>query len=139
MRWAMLLGLWAFVFAVQAGVVVVVPGGVEQGMLNQSEVRDIYLGLRKATDAGVLVRPYVSADEEVQQQLGEQLLGISAVAYKAHWARMVFAGNGRPPRNLTFAEMGALVPEEPVPLVCVDARAVPAGWRVVFSGNPEEP
>lgn len=136
-RWLVVLVLlspWA-----RPELVVAVPDGAVQGALSLKEVRDIYLGLRKATDDGVIVRPYVSADEGVQQQLGEQLLGISAVAYKAHWARMVFAGNGRPPRNLTFAEMGALVPEEPVPLVCVDARAVPAGWRVVFSGNPEEP
>lgn len=139
MRRTSLCLLCALAFAVQAGVVVVVPGVVEQGMLSHSEVRDIYLGLRKNTDAGVMVRPYVSADEEVQRLLGEQLLGLSVVAYKAHWARMVFAGSGRPPRKLSPAEMGALAVEEPVPLVCVDAGAVPAGWRVVFSGHAEEP
>ncbi|MBQ1784168.1 MAG: hypothetical protein II007_10995 [Gammaproteobacteria bacterium] len=125
--------LWPLLCAAaSAEVVVIVPEGAELGQLSRVEVRDIYLGLRRDTAGGVTVRPYGSGDEKVQHQFAGRVLVMSPVAYKAHWARMVFAGNGRPPRILAGDEVAVLAGQQPLPLLYVDLQAIPVGWRVVY-------
>jgi len=84
---------------VAAEVVVVISSQTDVESLNESIIENIFLGRRESLPDGTRAVP-VDLPEGSAERIAfyATLLDMSEAQVKAHWARLIFTGRGRPPR-----------------------------------------
>lgn len=86
--------------------------------LTRSQVEDIFLGRTPDFPDGRRARPIDQAEgSAVRNLFNELVLMRTASQVRSHWSRIVFTGNGRPPRTLDSNE-------QVVRMVSDDANAI---------------
>jgi ABC-type phosphate transport system substrate-binding protein len=124
----------------RADVVVVVGAGSPIAALSADDIARIFLGKTETTSDGGRVVP-VDAPEgtAVREAFYRQLTGKTPAQVRAYWARLIFTGSGRPPRQLDTTALAKLLDDNPRAIGYVDRAAVPPGARIVYSPPPPPP
>jgi ABC-type phosphate transport system substrate-binding protein len=138
-RWIVIAeGLLLAVLAmnpVRADVVVIVSAKSSVTRLNVTQVVDIFLGnvsrFPDGTPAAPLDQPETSSNHD---EFYKRFAGKSPAQIKAHWAKMVFTGRGRPPQELANDnEVKKFVASHPTAIGYIDDTLVDASVRVLGS------
>ena len=94
-------------FASAAGseVVIIVSANSPVTALNVAQVSDIFLGKNANFPNGAIAIPVDQADgSEIRQDFYNKVTGKSPQLLKAYWSKLIFTGQGEPPREVTNRE-----------------------------------
>jgi hypothetical protein len=116
----------------EAGIVVVARKDSPLAELSREEVAALFLGKRKLSN-DVAVTPIDSKDSALRERFYLAVADMNGLRVKAYWSRIVFSGQGRPPREAALAETGALLSGEPGTLTYLPADQVTPDMKIVFS------
>jgi len=132
LRWLAVLSLLAgHVAAWGSPLLVVVPDTSAIQTLTRQDLVDIYLDLNAARSAQQVV-PLDRREDGLRERF-YQSLGVSLSAVRAHWAKRVFTGRGRPPPVVSSAELGQTLMQDQHALIYVDGSERPRNTRVVLT------
>ncbi|QPG07092.1 phosphate ABC transporter substrate-binding protein [Salinimonas marina] len=106
--------------------IAVVVNNANPAPLSQDEVSKVFLGKDKSLTP--VLAEGAPADEFV-----EKVLARSPSQYKAYWAKLAFTGGGRPPKTDDAASVLSEVASNPKAIGVVDAAAVNADVKVLFT------
>jgi len=100
---------------VMADLVVVVSVSNEVGKLTSSQLAGIFLGRQRQFPSGGVAIPVDQAEGlPIRNEFYSRYLGRSAAQIRAHWAKLIFTGRGRPPQTVANgAEMAKFVAQHP--------------------------
>ncbi|MCC2615181.1 phosphate ABC transporter substrate-binding protein [Aestuariibacter halophilus] len=117
-----------------AGYVVIVNAG-NGAEVSMSDVKKIYLGKKGAFSNGENAIPItLSEGDAVRGQFNDGVLNKNEGQYVAYWSKMVFTGNGVPPREVaTMQEVKDLVAKNPSTIGFIDESLVDGSVKVVGS------
>ncbi len=89
-------------WTVQAQEIVVVAGPNSRiGSLSGEELERLYLGHASADRVGQRVTFYDLEDSVVREKFYLSAFSLSLIQLRAYWAKLVFTGRGRPPKQLS--------------------------------------
>lgn len=131
---AMLLGAGLALGAQAADEVVpVVSAKSPVTTLSQAQIADIFLGKATRFPDGTLATPLdQNEDSPARERFYARFTGKSPAQVKAHWAKIIFTGRGRPPRQLPGGpEVRRAVAEIPGAIGYIDAGLVDSSVRVI--------
>ena len=100
--------------------------------LSREEVGDLFLGKQKSVQ-NVQLTPVDSSDDELREAFYQSVTDMSALRVKAYWSRIVFSGQGRPPKEVSMEEITADLLKKPDLLVYLPKNKVTAHMKVVYS------
>lgn len=102
--------------------------------LSEDIIADIYLGKAKKFPNGNKVTAItVSEKSDAKTSFNKKVLDKSNSQLKTYWAKLVFTGKGRPPKeHSTDEEVKQLVAANPNMIGVIDASAVDASVKVVY-------
>lgn len=126
------LALLGGVAGAESGIVVVARKDSPLAQLSREEVAALFLGKRKLSN-DVAVLPIDSKDGALRERFYQVVADMSGLRVKAYWSRIVFSGQGRPPREATPQEAGAILLGEPGALTYLATDQVTPDMKVVFS------
>ncbi|MCH4296683.1 phosphate ABC transporter substrate-binding protein [Shewanella sp. 3B26] len=125
------LGLLALAPAAMAEVAVVVHPSNAISMDN-GDISRIYLGKLKTFPGGGPVVPLdLKEGSATRSAFVDKVLGKSESQLKAYWSKLVFSGQGQPPKTVEDAEMLSLVAANPNMIGFVDAANVNDSVKVI--------
>lgn len=133
----MLAGIALFLAANRgtAEVVVVISSEADVKSLDRSTIEKSYLGRSARLPDGTTAVPLDLPEGSAQRiEFYADLLNMSEAQVKAHWARLIFTGRGRPPRILANSE--ALLDwlhRNPGSIGYLDRSLVDERVRIVYS------
>ena len=138
-RSTLLAGLLALAgAAVRADPVVVAAAASPLETLGPDDVARIFLGKTETTPAGHHVVPVDQPEGvPVREQFYRQLTGKTAAQLRAYRARLIFTGQGQPPRQLSLEALARFLAANPSAIGYCDRGAVPAGLRILYAPVPE--
>jgi len=124
--------LLAVSFTLQAELVVIAHPSVSDN-LDRKEISRIYLGKSKKFPNGKSVLPINLPEGNASRNaFNSNVLKKSADQMKSYWAKQVFTGKGRPPREESSAkEVIDLVKDNPSIIGYIDASAVTGDVKVL--------
>lgn len=128
---ALALGLMLMSHTAFAEVAVVVhpSNGVA---LDNGDISRIYLGKLKSFPGGGPVIPLdLKEGSAIRSTFVDKVLGKSESQLKAYWSKLVFSGQGQPPKSVDDAEMLSLVAANPNMIGFVDAANVNDSVKVI--------
>lgn len=88
------------------GVILIASDRAALRTLARDEAASLFLGMSAGRGAIQGVMPVDSEDSELRELFYQILLGRSRNQMRAYWSRMVFTGQGKPPRSLPPEELG---------------------------------
>lgn len=91
-------------FTVQAEIVVVSSRGLNIATLSENEVRQLFSGQLKVIKGITLQALDLPAGNTYRDDFYRQLMGRSPEQMRAYWTRLIFTGQGKPPREVTSAQ-----------------------------------
>lgn len=100
--------------------------------LSRADAADLFLGKRRLYADTVALSPLDVADEMLRERFYQAIAGLSSNRVRGYWAKQVFAGRSRPPRELGMVEAGAAVVREKGAVTYLPVDKVPAGSRVLL-------
>lgn len=115
--------------------VVVVSAKSDVASLSKNDVSDIFLGKRNNFPSGGVAVPVDLAETlPAHENFHEAVTGKSPTQLKAYWAKMVFSGKAKPPKQVpTEDEMAKLVATSPGTLGYVPKDKVDSNLKVVYT------
>jgi hypothetical protein len=116
----------------ESGIAVVARKDSPLAQLSRDEVAALFLGKRKLSH-DVAVLPIDSKDGALRERFYQAVADMSGLRVKAYWSRIVFSGQGRPPREATPQEAGAILFGEPGALTYLPTDQVTPDMKVVFT------
>lgn len=121
--------------AAQAEIVVVAHPGVSLNSLSTAQVSRLFLGQTDQLPNGAKAVPLgVAGDTE--DQFSREILKKSPEQVEKYWARMIFTGKAKPPRQVKSAEVKAAVAGTPGAISYMDRSQVDGSVKVIaISGN----
>jgi ABC-type phosphate transport system substrate-binding protein len=126
---------WLTSAAAVSSVVVVVVVSAKSAITNlsKSQIVDIFLGRSNRFPNGTVAVPIDQAEGSAARDgFYEELAGKSPVQMKAYWAKIIFAGRGRPPKVvLDSAAMKGRVAADPEAIGYMDASLLDVAVRVL--------
>ncbi len=81
----------------------------EAPTLTQQEVANLFLGIGQPFPQ---LTPYDHNDPRLRKQFYRLIAGLSITSVRAHWAKQVFSGRGRPPAILATAQVSRILRNE---------------------------
>lgn len=101
--------------------------------LSRTQLADLFLGRTDQFPDGRRAVPLDQAESSpAREAFNERVLNRSAAQVRAHWAKAVFTGRGRPPRNVADCdEVKAAVAGDSRAIGYIDASQVDASVAVV--------
>lgn len=78
--------------------------------LNRTETANLFLGLERTTPSLI---PYDQTDKTLRKDFYREVAGRSLASVRAHWAKRVFTGRGRPPAMLAADEVDRTIEQNP--------------------------
>lgn len=104
--------------------------------LDRAAAADIFLG-RHAP--GSRLKPFDRDDPALRADFYRALADLSPQSVRAHWAKLVFTGRGRPPAIVGAAQIAPLLEKQPDAVTYVPADSLPAGARILLKLNTGVP
>jgi hypothetical protein len=105
--------------------------------LDRAAAADIFLG-RHAP--GSRLQPFDRDDPALRADFYRALADLSPQSVRAHWAKLVFTGRGRPPAIVGAAQIAPLLEKQPDAITYMPAGDLPTGARILLklqTGVPE--
>jgi len=128
------LALSMAAMAARADVVVVVSAKNPCGQLTASQVSDIFLGNAASFPGGGQAVPLDQGDGAPREEFYGKTVGKSSSQVKAYWAKIIFTGKGRPPKEAgDSAAVRKLVADSPSFIGYIERGAVDASVKVVLA------
>lgn len=104
--------------------------------LSQAEAQQLFSGQLRSINGHSVEALDMPGSDALRHAFYQQLLGRSADQMRAHWARLIFTGKARPPREVSNAgEMRALVTGNSHYVGYLPADQVPANAKVLLTIN----
>lgn len=118
-----------------ADVVAVVSSNSSVTTLSRNQVADIFLGRASRFANGEPAVPLDQAEgTAVRDEFYTKVAGKAAPQVKAHWAKIIFTGRGRPPEEApNSAQVKKLIVKNPNAIGYIERSMVDASVKVVFS------
>ena len=85
--------------AATPNLVVIANKGVKDATLSQNDIQDIYLGKKTKWSDNSEIKPAQLKEGELQDAFLKDLVKRSKRLYQNHWNKMVFTGQGFPPKT----------------------------------------
>lgn len=104
--------------------------------LTLSEAQQLFSGQLRSVDGHAVEALDMPGNDSLRNAFYQQLLGRNADQMRAHWARLIFTGKARPPREVAHAdEMRTLVTRNSNMIGYLPADKVPADAKVLLIIN----
>lgn len=100
--------------------------------LKREDVADLFLGRRKLYAGGISLVPLDTKDETLRESFYQGVAGMSSNRVRAHWARLVFSSQGRPPREVDAETALASLLNDRGILIYTFANRVPPGAKIML-------
>ena len=115
-------------------VVVIVSANSPVTTLSAEQVADIFLGKNASFPNGAIAIPVDQADgSEIRQDFYIKVTGKSPQLLKAYWSKLIFTGQGEPPREVTNSEaIKKLVARNPNFIGYIEKSAVDSSVRAAL-------
>jgi hypothetical protein len=125
--------LWAA--CSHAEIVVIVAANSPIATLSQAEVSDIFLCKSATFPGGSQAVPIDQAEgSPIRLEFYSKTTGKTPELLKAYWSKMIFTGQGEPPREITDSEkIKKLVANNPHYIGYIDKNAVDSSVKMVLS------
>lgn len=119
----------------QAEIVVIVAANSPIATLSQTQVSDIFLCKSATFPGGSLAVPLDQAEgSPIRLEFYNKTTGKTPELLKAYWSKMIFTGQGEPPREITDSEkIKKLVANNPHYIGYVDKSAIDSSVKMVLS------
>ena len=139
-RWKAILAaalLLSSVYAGAAGIVVIGNPGLSINSVTAAQVTEIFLGKMPTLKDGTQLTVIEHQDgESIKDDFYEKVVGKSSSQLKAYWAKVVFTGEGFPPKAYSGDKaVKEQVAATPGAIGYVDAGAVDKSVKVLFEGK----
>jgi hypothetical protein len=119
----------------QAELVLVANPGLNISSLPKSQVSRLFFGQTEQLPSGGKATP-LDVSGPSKDQFAAQVLKKSPEQVEKYWARMIFTGQAKPPREVKPAEVKAMVASTPGALSYLDRSQVDGSIKVVeITGN----
>lgn len=121
--------------AAQAEIVVVAHPGVGLTTLSTAQVSRLFLGQTDQLPNGAKAVP-LSVAGDAEDQFSREILKKSPEQVEKYWARMIFTGKAKPPRQVKATDVKATVAATPGAISYMDRSQVDGSVKVIsISGN----
>ena len=114
----------------QAELVLVANPGIGISSLTQSQVSRLFFGQTEQLPTGAKAVP-MDVSGASKDQFSQQVLKKSPEQVEKYWARMIFTGKAKPPREVKPAEVKSLVASTPGALSYIDRSQVDGSVKVI--------
>lgn len=116
---------------------VVVVNAANKAAVSMDDVKKIYMGKVASFSDGSSALPIMlNEGNETRDLFSTKVLEKSDSQYIAHWAKMLFTGNGTPPQEVpSFDKVKELVSKNPSTIGYVDESMVDASLKVIGKFN----
>lgn len=134
------LKLWAggllllFAGAARAQLAIIGHPSLEQAGVSKAELRDIFLDRTSSFSDGTRAEPVSQPPRsQAREEFMAKVLGMDERALKSYWAKRMFTGRARPPKELSGnEEVRGWVASHPGALGYVDGDAVDSSVKVLL-------
>lgn len=116
--------------AAHADLVLVANPGIGVSSLSQSQVTRLFLGQSDALPNGGKATP-INVSGDVQDQFARQVLNKTPEQVEKYWARMVFTGKAKPPREVKSGDVKATVSGTPGAISYMERAQVDGSVKVI--------
>jgi len=118
-----------------ADIVVIVSANAPVADLNPAQVSDIFLSKSATFPGGIQVVPIDQADgSPIRIEFYSKTTGKSPELLKGYWSKMIFTGQGEPPREIADSErIKKLVASSPHYIGYIDRSALDASVKIVLA------
>ena len=104
--------------------------------LTLTEAQQLFSGQLRSVDGHAVEALDMPGNDNLRNAFYQQLLGRNADQMRAHWARLIFTGKAKPPREVAHTdEMRALVTRSNNMIGYLPADKVPANAKVLLIIN----
>ncbi len=102
--------------------------------LDKTAISKIFLGKTKSFPGGESVLPVNQKEgSPIRTEFDKKVLEKSSSQIKAYWSKLMFTGKGQPPKEVSAADVKALVAENPATIGYVDALTVDSSVKVIYT------
>jgi ABC-type phosphate transport system substrate-binding protein len=131
LRCIALMGVMSFSSLAMADVVVIV-NPANTANIDEEQIAKIFLGQTKTFSNGSEAMPVDQKEGAVREEFGNKLLKKNPAQLKAQWARQIFTGGAKPPKELgSDDEVLKFVASNPGAIAYIDASKVNKSVKVV--------
>jgi ABC-type phosphate transport system substrate-binding protein len=131
LRCIVLMGVMSFSSLAMADVVVIV-NPANTANIDEEQIAKIFLGQTKTFSNGSEAMPVDQKEGAVREEFGNKLLKKNPAQLKAQWARQIFTGGAKPPKELgSDDEVLKFVASTPGAIAYIDASKVNKSVKVV--------
>ncbi|RDH86687.1 MAG: hypothetical protein DIZ78_07220 [endosymbiont of Escarpia spicata] len=116
-------------------VLIVVQQDTEVTTLTREEASNLFLGLG-STNSRLI--PFDRSEQPLRERFYREVIGLSAASVRAHWAKQVFTGRGRPPARVSKTDVTQVLKDKPGAVTYVAIDQLPAHSRVLLSTEQGE-
>lgn len=102
--------------------------------LTHIEAANLFLGIGDAN-----LKPYDQAEKNLRTDFYQTVANLSLVSVRAHWAKQVFTGRGRPPSIIDQSQTQILFDQNSEAITYTRASDTISGTRIVLRMNTKEP
>ncbi|MBF0421831.1 MAG: substrate-binding domain-containing protein [Magnetococcales bacterium] len=122
---------WVPPLPARGEVVAIANRDVTVDRLSPQEVKNIFLGKTTHWSNGQRIIPTLQDQGKVHQEFLNSSMGMTAVAFRNYWRKVIFTGEGASPRTVqSDAEMIHMVASTPGAVGYVDNQSNPQGVNV---------
>ncbi len=130
-RLVLLCGMVASAVAM-AGDVVVIVNPANSANIDEEQIAKIFLGQTKTFSNGSEALPVDQKEGALREEFGNKLLKKNPAQLKAQWARQIFTGGAKPPKELSSDdEILKFVASTPGAIAYIDSSKVNKSVKVV--------
>jgi len=97
--------------------------------LSRNEAANLFLGLGSSATQMI---PFDQNNAQVREHFYRQVSDLSLASVRAHWAKQIFTGRGRPPAMLTLDDVEQTLSRNPAAVTYIPAGRIPAGSNVLL-------
>lgn len=115
----------------QTDVVVVANKDSSIAQLSREEVSMLFLGKSKSAN-DVTVTIIDSENQALRERFYLGVSNMNILRLKAYWSRIVFSGQGRPPKEVPINEARTRIEENPEVLTYLPANQVSQKMKIIF-------
>ncbi|MBR7745673.1 substrate-binding domain-containing protein [Undibacterium baiyunense] len=127
---AAIVGLFASSVAIADVVVIVNPAN--SAAIDEEQIAKIFLGQTKTFSNGSEATPIDQKEGPLREEFGNKLLKKNPSQLKAQWARQIFTGGAKPPKEMASDdEILKFVASTPGAIAYVDSSKVNKSVKVV--------
>ncbi len=127
---AAIVGLFASSAAIADVVVIVNPAN--SAAIDEEQIAKIFLGQTKTFSNGSEATPIDQKEGPLREEFGNKLLKKNPSQLKAQWARQIFTGGAKPPKEMASDdEILKFVASTPGAIAYVDSSKVNKSGKVV--------